>query len=411
MRVIVLPSLLLTALGALAATALAGNPQFKGGNVFFASRGNAQVCEFTPAGVFVATHASGSTEVFDVEFGPDGLLYVPKHADANSSARVRAFRADGAVMRDIPLSGTPVAVTVGPGGRLYVAQYLEHRIDVIGATGMVDTMFGAAATFPRGVTFTPRGTIAVPYEGAGAVVSFDPAGMPVDVFTISAPKRMIELADGAAYVSDGSGALKFFDRFGVAIPSEDLIAPFGVPIFDAAIQPDYSPLLVLPSVSTGLDMNWTSATIPYADASLSDPAAVVVCPFRFKATVKGTLTQLGGKSRTVSQSATLSVLPGSNRVMLAFAPSSKLGKAFFGQSFVAYGVEEGGVFPDRRAIHAMQRPDVSLLFATVSFDLRVVDAKSASGEFVRVKSALGSLHAANAFATFVGSIKSGKALN
>jgi hypothetical protein len=404
-------SLLLAAVGACCASALAGNPQFKGGNVFFASRGNAQVCEFTSTGVFVAAHASGSTEVFDVEFGPDGLLYVPKHADANSSARIRSFRADGALMQEIPLTGTPVGIAVGPGGRMYVAEYFEHRVDVVGASGAVESVLALGAQFPRGVAFTPRGTIAVPYEGSGVVVFFDPAGFGVDLRTVNAPKRMTLLSDGASYVSDGAGLLKFFDRFGVSIPSEDVAGPFGAPIFDAAIQPDYSPLIVLPTASSGLDMNWTSATIPFVDVALANPTAVAVCPYRFKATVKGTLTQLGGKSRTVSQSATLSVLPGSNRVMLAFAPNTKLGKAFLGQSFVAYGVEDGGVFPDRRAIHAMQRPDASLLFATVSIDLRLIDAKNAAGEFVRVKSATGSLHASNAFATFVGSIKSGKALN
>lgn len=404
-------SLLLACVGACCASALAGNPQFKGGNVFFASRGNAQICEFTPAGVYVGAHASGSTEVFDVEFGPDGLMYVPKHADAISSARIRAFRADGALIAEMPVTGTPVAVTVGPGGRLYVAEYLEQRVDVLGVGGTVDAMFGLNATLPRGVTFTARGLIGVPYEGSSVVAFFDPTPFPVGLLTANAPKRMITLADGATYVSDGLGVLRFFDRFGIAIPSEDVSGPFGAPIIDAAIQPDYSPLIVLPTASSGLDMNWTSATIPFVDAALSNPTGVAVCPYRFKATVKGTLTQLGGKSRTVSQTATLSVLPGSNRVMLAFAPNSKLGKAFLGQSFVAYGVEDGGVFPDRRAIHAMQRPDASLLFATVSIDLRLVDAKNAAGEFVRVKSAQGSLHASNAFATFVGSIKSGKALN
>ena len=140
------------------------------GNLYVPSFQNQQITRFSGAtlanlGVFSNLDFPRNA---DLEFGPDGHIYITTYAPENSVGRIHGTTGNylGAFTTGGSLSA-PDGLTFGPDGDLYVSNRGNNRVDRFnGTTGVFLSTF-ANVTNPHGLEFGPDGNL---YVIAGAEV-------------------------------------------------------------------------------------------------------------------------------------------------------------------------------------------------------------------------------------------------
>ncbi len=112
---------------------------------------------------------------------PDGTIYV---ADASLHSAVQVFAPSGIYLGGIGRLGksagelfVPTDVAIGPGGKLYVAEFGTRRVSVYARDGrFLRTLGEGVLTAPFGVAAGPDGTVYVADAEGGGVFIFSPEG-------------------------------------------------------------------------------------------------------------------------------------------------------------------------------------------------------------------------------------------
>ena len=147
---------------------------------------------------------------------PDGTLYV-----VDKSGRIQRFDANGNFVRrwmppDVT-NGQPIDLTVGPDGRIYVADTHQHRILVYDQDGTLVRQWGREGRapgefiYPVGIAFSPDGELFVSeYGDNDRIQVFTPEGGFLRQFggygeatgLFKRPQDLAIGADGRVYVLD-----------------------------------------------------------------------------------------------------------------------------------------------------------------------------------------------------------------
>jgi DNA-binding beta-propeller fold protein YncE len=167
------------------------------GDLYVADFNNHRVQLVSPEGALIQTYGTAGrqgaapgqfTYPTDVALTADGHLVV---ADAYNN-RIQVLRKDGEVVWVVPDTTTEAgaspgrfnvatAVEVGPDGRIYVADFFNHRIQVFTAEGQFVTAFGSQGTGdgqfdrPTGLALDADGDLYVVDFGNNRVQRFAPA--------------------------------------------------------------------------------------------------------------------------------------------------------------------------------------------------------------------------------------------
>jgi sugar lactone lactonase YvrE len=176
------------------------------GTIYVADFGTHIIRKVTPEGVVTtlagisgtsgATDGTGAGALFNgpsgLAIGPDGNIYVTEF----SGHRIRKVTPDGVVTT---LAGNGIAafangtgtearfnnpadIDFDASGKMYIADYSNHRIRILNPQGVVTTHAGTGATtvlnFPIGVAVGPDGNIYVTEYSGNRVCSIDPSSSP-----------------------------------------------------------------------------------------------------------------------------------------------------------------------------------------------------------------------------------------
>jgi DNA-binding beta-propeller fold protein YncE len=197
------------------------------GTVWVADTHYHRVIGYTPEGTEVRRFGSYGTEpgqfIFpcDVEFGPDGNLWV---CEFGGNDRIQVFRTDGTFVRQIGAQGRgpgqfdrPQSIAFAPlGDELFVTDACNHRIQVLRPDGAVVRILGGVGeapgqfVYPYGLERLPDGTLLVAEFGNNRVQRIDPRDgrcLGIGSAVRGAPTPVtLQLVDGDRMRSVPSGA-------------------------------------------------------------------------------------------------------------------------------------------------------------------------------------------------------------
>jgi RHS repeat-associated protein len=199
------------------------------GNLYIADTFNDRIRKVTTAGV-ISTVATDLHSPLEMSFGADGTLYVAD-VDNHRVARVaangavtsvagdgtRAFGGDGGLATAARLK-EPTGVAAAADGRLFVADYADHRIRVVSPDGVISTLAGdgtagfagdggpataARLSKPSSVAVDSAGVVYVADSGNGRVRRIAPDGTIATVASgLSMPVGVALGPDGDLYVAE-----------------------------------------------------------------------------------------------------------------------------------------------------------------------------------------------------------------
>ena len=228
------------------------------GFVYVADAGNHRIQKFTANGQFVTNWGGPSTveteagiprgfnDPWDVAVAPDGMIYI---ADTWNH-RIQKLDAEGHLVTSWGLFGQygpgdtagqsafygPRSIVIGPGGRVYVADTGNKRIQVFESDGRFATQWGGGGTLegyldePVGIAIGPEGAVYVADTWNQRVQVFDTNGIylrewPIAGWDTGLPDEKPYLAvdaEGYVYVTDpGHYRVLVFDSLG------DYVLSFG----------------------------------------------------------------------------------------------------------------------------------------------------------------------------------------
>lgn len=407
---------LLAAAGLVALAATGHAQEFVAGHVIQNDTDSTNLIEYDADGSIVRHFASAPELAFaeDLVFGPDGRLY----ASSFASDCVLVFDANGTQVdkfTDAKLSGAR-GMAIGPNGTLYVASFFDDRVLEFTLDGFMVREIGAGTTLasPYGIAIGPNGHLFVSSIGGNRVHELDQDGKEVRTIGAAVAPDATGISigpEGNLYV--GSSATNSVFRFdGLGVKKAELtlsiqgcnsveFGPDGLMyVVDTFSLKPFNAVGVVQSPS----FQWSTHT-----------RGMAIVPHRFSAKLKGKLLRDGEDPLSVTQNATISVAPGSNRVMvqLAFSPVADFDTVPYalGTAFMSFHGSE--TFKDdgskSRHFRGVEMPATALMAGTGSLTVDV-KGKLASGRFVP-KSLNGRVDRGTATVEFSGTFKTDKLIN
>jgi len=389
--------------------------QFPAGRLFVASGGSDSVLIFDDKANLAGTVADGGApgQPRALAFGPDGRLYV----SSQDSGLVEVFNAAGEDVLTIPVPGLlsePAAMAFGPDGLLHVldaATATLHAANVAGAPqGVVPLPPGDYAA--SGLAFGPDGHLFLSDAATAQVFELDPGGSlirAIGLGELAAPAGLAFGPGGLLHVADGD-AVVVFDDAGAVVDTLTGGALSGAGAL--AFGPD-GHLYVAAAGGSGdvVEFNANGAQVKAfgSNHGLSATGGLAFAPWRFKATVAGTLARPGEPLQKVKESnAVVSVQPGARTLMMALTDdvsnAADLASVFSAGFLVLRGFEgaESGA-ANVRLFHGAQVEGPAQQDGVGSFVLRIKGTMKA-GAFVP-KGALGVVHRAGAAGVYTATVK------
>jgi uncharacterized protein (TIGR03437 family) len=203
------------------------------GNLYIADQGFHSIHELSAAGVVSALPGAGRDLALDragdlyIASGPQLLELTPTEALTTIAGDGSyEFRGDGAAAAAARLF-TPVAVALGSGGTLYIADRDNLRIRVVNAAGVISTLAGDGSSgpaptqlsFPAGVAVDASGTVYISDQdndriqkitAAGTISTvigtgtpgFNGDGLPAISTQVFSPGALALASDGTLYFVD-----------------------------------------------------------------------------------------------------------------------------------------------------------------------------------------------------------------
>jgi sugar lactone lactonase YvrE len=195
-----------------------GNPRrirfLRDGNLCVADTHNHRICFFDVSGKLISSFGENGHEegefvlVSAVAEGPDGTIYTTEYGTtptqrAEPIDRVQRFTRDGKFLCSWGKTGSrpamlsrPSGIDVDNNGLVYVADALNHRVQVFNADGSrlvrVIGKYGEEAgefNHPFDVFIGPGGNLFVIEFGGGRIQELTPEGEPVAVFGRRGPEK------------------------------------------------------------------------------------------------------------------------------------------------------------------------------------------------------------------------------
>jgi len=312
-----------TILLVLALCALDGDA-FAPANIVVASFDNDAVVVFDELGEVVADFnaVAGLDGPWDVEFGPEGLLYV----SSSLGGGVLVVDHNGDVVMTLAAPGvvqTPRGITFGPGGRVYVSSYGNDSVAVFARDGayIESIALPVGNGKPNDLAFDPDGVLWVASEEGSALVALTAQGAASAVISLSGPPHSLVFGDS------------YLCR--VSVPSLNTVE-----LVDASERTLTQPLLFAFPSPTGLARANNSQQITsvagtntmlrdgfgifggleWSSPALQGPCGVAVAPFRFEMTLKGKLVNSGsgggGQVAKFKATGTLSLYGGTSQALV-----------------------------------------------------------------------------------------------
>ncbi len=392
--------------GALALALLPGPippTAFTPGHAFVVLQTPRQILEIDGAGLPVRTLGpfSGGAELIDLAFGPDGRLFVTQSEPGGVLELDASGTVVGVVGSSATIPGTR-GLCVGPDGHLLVASATAHIVAEFDSDGaLVRTIGGGSGlSDPQDVAVGADGHLFVSSGGSHTVFEFTPCGSFVREIGGDAglvgPTRLSFGPGGVLWVvSPGAARVVGFDAGGNAVSQ---LVPASGPPLGIAFAANGS-LLVTCGSSETVEVFLPDGTSLGAASSLGagpfTPGAVALAPFRFQAKVKGTNARAGAPDQKVSETVTISYLPGTRELSLRFAshpdtPGS-LAALVEAKALVLQGFEIGeSLGAPKRVFYGTQIPWPARRLA-LSAVVATVKGKGTGGSFAPTKVA-GSIH-------------------
>ena len=399
------------------------------------------------------------TAAWGQEF-PANHIYVTD----NATGIVQHYDADGVYVSEfqvpqLPPNGTAGQIRFGPDGLMYMADYLQDKVNRFDSTGTILTPVGSVATLnsPGAVAFSPEGNLYVVSSGDNTVVELDPVGNLVR--TIGAGDGMVTPKDlevgpeGHLFVaSAGTNSVYEYDVRGQLIRQltggGSLFAPrslafssdgrlyVGLGLEDVALlSPDGTiadtyDLGSGPGGVTGMTFNSDGDlicvvanqaklyTVPAGGTPITETAfggtatqgfGLAVVPQRFKVSLSGHLVPAIGSAGNVMAKGTLSVDVANSYLSLAFDDShdGPSIKALFGSPLTFHGFFAGVNNKGMVSGSLITTEPWDDGIGSLSVRLR---NQGSSGD-VKVKKCSASLHRSSLMGTLQGQLKFKRALN
>jgi DNA-binding beta-propeller fold protein YncE len=389
--------------------------QFPAGRLFVASGGSDQVLVFdekqNPAGEVSDGASPGQPRA--LVFGPDGRLYV----SSQDTGTIAVFNAVGDDILTIPVPGPgsdPVAMFFGPDGLLHV---LDAATDMLVSANVAGAPQGAVPLpagdyAAAGLALGADGHLFLSDAATAQVLELDLTGALIRAIgggDLTAPAGLAFGPDGLLYVADDDRVVAFDDAGAVA----DTLTGGALSGAGAlAFGPD-GHLYVAAAGGSGdvVEFNGDGAQVKAfgSNHGLTGTGGLAFAPWRFKATIAGSLARPGEPLVNVKETnAVVSVQPGARTLMLAFTDdvsnAADLASVFSTSFLVLRGFEgaENGA-ANVRLFHGAQVAGPAQQSGVASFVLRIKGSMKAGG-FVP-KNALGVVHRAGAAGVYTAAVK------
>lgn len=374
-----------------------------GGWLYVASAGSGRVLAFD--GQHDLQQELQSSPALDapaaVAVGPDGNLYVA----CRGTGSVVVLDPAGAKLGTIvpSLAGAdPVALGFGPDGQLLVLDAAHDKLFTFNTAGaeLLSVDLPPADYDRTGLAVGAEGHLFLSDTAGGRVLEVDLGGALVrelGLGVLVAPAGLATGPDGLLCVADGAGVVRLDSNGDL----EDTIT--GAALDDArgvAFGPEGH--LFVTDAASGNVVEFTAAGAqvgPFgAGAGLAQPGGLAFAPWRFKATIRGTITRPGTPLKKVTEAnAVLAIQPGGRTLVVALTDDvsniSDLASVF-GADFVVLHGFEGQSDDDAttRLFQGAQAASPSRADGVASLVVRVKGSMKA-GVFTP-KAAVGVLHRA-----------------
>ncbi len=406
-------------LGLLASGAMA--QEFKPNSLFVADAGLNLIFEFKPGGGFVRTFGAGSglSSPSGIVFGPDGHLYVA----SRGSGRVIEFNASGNKVGELVLNGgvsDPVALQFGPDGHLFVLDAMLpalYEFDTHGVeAGVVALEEGGFDS--SGLVFGPDGHLFASDVVGDRVLEFDLGGTLIAEFSADLldPSGLAFGAQGHLFVA-GDDTVHEFAAGGVVVSTFGNSLDGLEDVDGLVVGPNGRYYLSAAGPGGGRVVQYESTGVFVqvfgADDGLVRPSGLAVAPFRFIATITGTLAKSDLKIQKVKEkSAVIQSSAGSRTTMISLTDdvttSADLASIFSSNILVLRGFEGQQSFKsDRRIFHAAQIPRAAFDSGMATIVVSVV-GKAGEGGLFAPKKLSGTLQRSDGTAVYDAKIRSNK---
>lgn len=393
--------------------------EFVANHLFIASGTQDGVIEYDQAGTKVRIISTGNgSDPWGVAFGPNGHLYTSLRTDDV----VREFDAAGNLVSNIGTGNIdfPEGIAFGPNGHLYVCSFATDRVVEFTEAGALVRSIGSGTSLdgPDGVAIAPDGQIWVCAFASGKLYEFNPDGILLREFNPGG----LDLCNSICILPNGNIAVG-----NLATTSFLIFNPNGANVgniipnignyFGIAVGPDNN--LYVHSSTSGTIKRFTLGGVAAgADIGTAiDLAAggnIAFAPFRFKATVSGTLFRSGDTSVKITEAAEISYAPGSRTVMLQLvdgASTTDLTSFFGNNNWIMNGFETNQL--DRKKgiqFQGAQTDFRTLLNGMVQCMLSIALKIDKVNQFAIITKITGPLTRGNGAGTFNGKVSSGALL-
>ena len=395
--------------------------EFTPNSLLVADIGLDLVYEFKPGGLFVRSFGAGSglSAPSGLAFGPDGHLYVT----SRGNGKVIEFNAAGNKVGELVLNGgaaDPVSLQFGPDGHLFVLDALVPALYEFDTNGVeADVVTLDEGVFDRsGMVFGPDGHIFAPDLETDRVLEFDLGGTLIDEFNtgLADPAGLAFGAKGHLFVA-AEDTVHELTAGGIVVGSFGNVLDGLEDADGLVVGPNGAHYISSAGPGGGrvvqYDKDGVFVQTFGEEEGLVRPSGIAVAPFRFIATITGTLAQADAKIQKVKEkSAVIQSASGSRTIMITLTDdvttSADLASIFSSNSIVLRGFE-GQQSPqaNKRIFHAAQIPRAAFDSGMATMVVSVTGKANSNGVFAPKKLS-GTLQRSDGNAVYDAKIRSKK---